>query len=85
MLVSRLLMLPDFKEYKHAERLTDLSQPVSLVIVTECSECYRAVAHAAGRTQRRQRSRENAHDNLQNCFPSFLFHDAYCLLLLLNE
>lgn len=40
------------------------------------SERYRAVAHAARGAQCRDDGGDDAADDLQNGFPSFLFHNA---------
>jgi len=38
------------------------------------SECYRAVAHARGRSEGGQSRREDADDDLQDGLPSFFLH-----------
>ena len=43
------------------------------------SEGDGAVAHAGGRSQRRQSGRYDARNHLQNGFPSVLFHVNVCL------
>ena len=41
-----------------------------------CSECYRAVAHARGRSEGGQSRREDADDDLNDGLPSFLLHGS---------
>ena len=44
--------------------------------VEMCSECYRAVAHARGRSEGGQSRREDADDDLNDGLPSFLLHGS---------
>ena len=40
-----------------------------------------AMPHAAGRAEGGQRRRQDAHDDLNDCFPSFFFHSCEWLLV----
>ena len=54
------------------------------LFVSKCvssSECYRAVAHARGRSKGSQSCREDADDDLNDGLPSFLLHSAFMVFL----